>query len=87
MSCTGSCTGPGPRSRPHRRTLRLLQPPAPLTVATHRSARRLARDHGFAFYDALIVAAARRCGCDTLLSEDMQDGRTVAGLRIVNPFR
>ncbi len=46
----------------------------------------LARDHGFAFYDALIVAAALEGGCDTLFSEDMQHGRDVGGLTIVNPF-
>ena len=64
----------------------LLGAPAPLTVATHQAARWLARDHGFGFYDALIVAAAIEAGCDTLLSEDLQDGRRIAGLRIVNPF-
>ena len=35
---------------------------------------------------ALIVATAIEAGCDTLLSEDLQDGRRIAGLRIVNPF-
>jgi predicted nucleic acid-binding protein len=64
----------------------LLEPPVALSFATHRSARWLARDHRFSFYDALIVAAAIETGCDTLLSEDMQDGRVVAGLRIVDPF-
>ena len=56
------------------------------TSATHAAAVSLARDHGFAFYDALIVAAALERGCDTLFSEDMQHGRSVAGLTIVNPF-
>ena len=41
---------------------------------------------GFAFYDALIVAAAAEAGCSTLLSEDLQHGRTVQGVAIVNPF-
>ena len=65
---------------------RLLDPPAALTLATHQSARWLARDHGFGVYDALIVAAAIEAGCDTLFSEDLQDGRRIGGLRIVNPF-
>jgi predicted nucleic acid-binding protein len=64
----------------------VLEPATPLTVATHQTARTLARDHGLSFYDALIAAAALEAGCDTLLSEDMQDGRIVPGLRIVNPF-
>jgi predicted nucleic acid-binding protein len=59
----------------------------PITSATHASAVVLARDHGFAFYDALIVASAIEAGCDTLYSEDMQHARDVSGLTIVDPFR
>ena len=58
----------------------------PIAAQTHAAAIALARDHGFAFYDALIVAAAIEAGCDTLLSEDMQDGRMIGGLAIRNPF-
>ncbi len=46
----------------------------------------MARDHGFPIYDALIVAAALEARCDTLYSEDMQHGRQIGGLTIVNPF-
>ncbi len=45
--------------------------------------RRRAR---MSFYDALIVAAALEAGCDTPYSEDMQDGRKIGALTIVNPF-
>ncbi|MGJ5139652.1 PIN domain-containing protein [Bradyrhizobium oligotrophicum] len=58
----------------------------PLTTATHAAAVALARDHGLQFYDALIVAAALEAGCDTLVSEDLQHGRSFGGLTIVNPF-
>ena len=58
----------------------------PVTLNTHTSAVSLAREHGLSFYDALIVAAAVEAGCDTLFSEDMQHGRTIGGLGIVNPF-
>ena len=64
----------------------VLTPAVPLTFVTHQAARNLARDHGLSFYDALIATAALEAGCDTLLSEDMQDGRVIPGLRIVNPF-
>ncbi|QTD46730.1 hypothetical protein [Ottowia testudinis] len=37
-------------------------------------------------YDALIVAAALDSACTTLYSEDLNDGETVRGLRIINPF-
>ena len=63
-----------------------LDPALPLTVKTSRAALALVRDDGFAFYDALIVAAAIEAGCDTLYSEDMQHGRNISGLTIVNPF-
>jgi predicted nucleic acid-binding protein len=59
----------------------------PLTLATHAAAVGLARDHRVAFYDALIVAAAREAGCDTLFTEDMQDSRRFGDLAIVNPFK
>ena len=42
--------------------LALVEPPQPLTLASHKAARALARTHRFAFYDALIVAAAVEAG-------------------------
>jgi predicted nucleic acid-binding protein len=66
--------------------LMLLDPPIPLTLALHEAARVLVRVHRMSFYDALIVAAAIEAGCDTLWSEDMQDGRIIGGLMIRNPF-
>ena len=47
----------------------------------------LVRDHRLAFWDALMCATASRAGLDYLLSEDMQDGRRLGNLTIVNPFR
>lgn len=38
------------------------------------------------FWDALIIEAALKAGCKTLLSEDMQAGREVEGMQIQNPF-
>jgi len=46
----------------------------------------LHRDHRFAWWDSLIVAAAQAQGCRILYTEDMQHGRMIGGLRIVNPF-
>jgi predicted nucleic acid-binding protein len=42
---------------------------------------------GVSFYDALIVQAAMASGCARLLSEDMQDGAILGGVRVVNPFK
>ena len=44
------------------------------------------RAHRFAFWDAMLWAAARRTGVRYFLSEDMQDGFTLDGVRFVNPF-
>lgn len=42
---------------------------------------------GLAFWDALIVAAASASSASTLLTEDLQEGATIDGVLIVNPFR
>ena len=38
------------------------------------------------FWDALIVAAAAASGATKLLSEDLNDGQTIAGVLVENPF-
>jgi len=38
------------------------------------------------FWDAMIVAAACRGGAVTLLSEDLNDGQVIEGVRVTNPF-
>ncbi len=51
-----------------------------------RLALSIHQETGWSWYDSLIVAAASTDGCPTLYSEDLQAGRTVRGVRIVNPF-
>ncbi len=38
------------------------------------------------YWDALIVAAAERAGCRYLLTEDLQAGRRLGSVTVVNPF-
>ena len=38
------------------------------------------------FWDALILASAAKAGAEVLLSEDLNAGQKVAGIRIQNPF-
>jgi predicted nucleic acid-binding protein len=38
------------------------------------------------YWDAAILEAARALGCDAVLSEDLNDGRDYAGVRVDNPF-
>jgi len=42
--------------------------------------------HQISFWDALIVQAARQSGCVQVLTEDLQAGAVIGGVRIVNPF-
>ena len=42
--------------------------------------------NGLSFWDALIVSAASSSGCGRLLSEDMNHGQVILGVRIENPF-
>ncbi len=41
----------------------------------------------YRFYDSLIVASALEAGAAVLYSEDLEDGREIGALRILNPFR
>lgn len=70
------------------RLIQSLCPVEPLTVETHDKGRQIAERYGFSVYDAMIIAAALLSGCETLYSEDMQDGMLIEeeGLRVRNPF-
>ena len=59
----------------------------PLSESSVRLAIQLARRHSLNHWDANILAAALLAGCETLYSEDMQDGQVFEGrLTVVNPF-
>lgn len=65
----------------------LCPSPLPITIETHQAALKIAQKHGYNIYDALVVAAAAQAGCETLYSEDFQDGQKIdARLTIRNPF-
>ncbi len=46
----------------------------------------LQRLRSLSFWDALVVRAAVSAGCARLLSEDMNDGQIIDGVRIEDPF-
>jgi predicted nucleic acid-binding protein len=50
------------------------------------AAADLATDHQLGIWDAVILSAASQAGCRLLLSEDLQEGFTWAGVTVVNPF-
>ena len=56
------------------------------TPAEISSAFRIEDESRIGFWDALIVASAVNCGATRILSEDLNAGQTIAGVRIENPF-
>ncbi len=50
------------------------------------TASNLEEQQQLSFWDALIVEAARRAGANRLVSEDLQGGRVLDGVQVVNPF-
>jgi predicted nucleic acid-binding protein len=68
--------------------VRSLLPVQSLTIDVHETGLALAERYGLSIYDAMIAASALHADCDTLWSEDMQDGLALDHqIRIVNPFR
>jgi predicted nucleic acid-binding protein len=51
------------------------------------TASQLEERHKLSFWDALVVEAARVGGAKRLVTEDLQAGRRIGGVRIENPFR
>ncbi|SER23741.1 PIN domain-containing protein [Sphingobium sp. YR768] len=67
--------------------VRALTVIVPIGIETHNDGLRLSERYRFSIYDAMIVSAALLAECDTLWSEDMQDGLVVEDrLTIRNPF-
>jgi predicted nucleic acid-binding protein len=56
------------------------------TPAEVAVAFRIEDEARIGFWDALICAAALKTGADQILSEDLNAGQKIAGIRVVNPF-
>jgi predicted nucleic acid-binding protein len=52
-----------------------------------REAIELSASARLSLWDALVVVAAARSGAKRLYTEDLQDGQTILGVEVVNPFR
>jgi predicted nucleic acid-binding protein len=85
-------TGKGDRRLRAGEVVRILDRIATFPVfmvgyAAIREAAELSGRDAFSFWDALVLVAAARSGATRLYTEDLQHGRTVLGVEIVNPFR
>ena len=58
----------------------------PTTDAIINKASELARAHRLQLWDCVVCAASAEARAKVLLTEDMQDGRSLDGLRLTNPF-
>jgi len=59
----------------------------PIAIEIHDVGISLAERYQLSVYDSMIVSAALSAECDTLLSEDLQNGLLINGrLRVLNPF-
>ena len=69
--------------------IRILCPsPRGISIETHDAAVKIAQTHGFHMYDALVIASALAADCETLYTEDLQDGQVIEErLTIRNPFK
>lgn len=56
------------------------------SLKSYDRALLIVEETGYHFYDALILTAAIESGCRTLYSEDLQHGRKIHNLTILNPF-
>ena len=75
----------------HDQTVALIEswqrfPVQEVSVNVMRNAFATTARWDISYWDAAIVEAAREAGCPTLLSEDLQDGMDLAGVRVENPF-
>ena len=59
---------------------------SPAATESSSSAWEIEDRYSISWWDALIVAAAREQTCTILLTEDLQDGQVLAGVRVVSPF-
>jgi predicted nucleic acid-binding protein len=87
VTVTRQLTRPLPASEAEAALRRLMelsvvQVDPELILAAAVSSRR----DRISFWDALILAAASAAGCQEVLSEDLQHGRSFGRLRVANPL-
>jgi predicted nucleic acid-binding protein len=58
----------------------------PATATAVHAAMKTASAGQVSFWDALLIATAAEAGCTTILTEDLDDGSVVRGVRVLNPF-
>jgi predicted nucleic acid-binding protein len=63
-----------------------LFPTAAASSGAVRAALTTAASGQASYWDALLVYTAAEAGCTAIVTEDLSDGTTLAGIRVINPF-
>lgn len=66
-----------------RQTFSVLEP----TLKLFDDSTAICERYQTSYFDAAIIAAAAQCGCQTIFSEDLNDGQSYGAITVVNPFR
>jgi predicted nucleic acid-binding protein len=61
--------------------------PIPLDRVVLAGAWTVEERYSLSFWDALIVSAAQVTDSRYLLTEDLQDGQLIGGVKVLDPFR
>ena len=71
-----------------REIVRSYQPwvHVPITPATVVRASEISEIWQLSFWDGMILASAEQHGVSELLTEDLNHGQIIAGVKIINPF-
>ncbi len=64
----------------------LTYPTMTLTAGVVREAIAWHRRFQLSYWDAAILVAAKQLGCNTVYSEDLNDGQDYDGVTVINPF-
>ena len=61
-------------------------PVQPVTLELFQLAIDICQRFQLSYWDAAILAAAHKMGCDAVYSEDLNDQQDYGGLSVINPF-
>jgi len=62
------------------------RPVSAVDLPLMRQALQVRTRYGVSYWDAAVIAAARRLGAKLLVSEDLAHGQDYGGVRVLNPF-
>jgi predicted nucleic acid-binding protein len=61
------------------------RPVAAIDIPLMRHALQLKSRYRISYWDAAVIAGARRLGASVCVSEDLADGQDYGGVRVLNP--